>query len=855
MSLPVWVTPSDLGSYPQDYSFNLNPVIVNFSSRSGSRVILLNGSLPLGLSWSVVNSTIEISGVFDSSSTTLDSRFTFRIVQSDGLVADRTFVIKITQLPVEPNWTGQKTFLGYQNSVNTETYLLTAAVPHGEFVSYSLVLPVANMEIDQKSGLLTYTASVYSSSATLTFGVRATSTSTGLFNDIYLTIGIVVSPLDPRWVTSGGVKGTFFGGEYIDINLEAVDVSGATVEYSILSNSPEFPLNLSPLGNIYGRLPNVLSQQVYELTVRASSINGFSDESFSVIAVPSDLFSLLTWETPEDLGAINEGDYAGISVIASTQRKTVIVYNVTGGMLPPHLMLEKTSGTLVGFCEYHATSKTYYFDVTADDGYQQITKQFKITVNKIYGDQFFGASIPVFGDLRDRFAKEASNVRVRGAGTAIFYGITYPEDPPVMNIINGVVTGYKTPDDMVNRSGQWLKTLDLRIGSVDVANVSVGSNGLIYQNIVDMQLGSNSTVYSSSVYNTNVSTNGTVYPISIENIRKALIGNDGFIKGGSGKGCSLIPIIDWSTGAISGVTVINPGSGYLTPPEIQVSGSGRGAVLKSTLGLVSISVIDTGKGWNVGDKITIPGKVSNGHAVVEVTEIGTNGSLASFKILSPGSYLQVSSNNSTLIIQQDGESTARVSSVWGVIGVNVVEPGHGYQCGVEFDIDGSEILPPWQQSYSPIITIGEIPRIVSEDAVSVLNTSLSTLFGLKWQPNYIVFSWQGLRWSGTTSFDNEKTTFDGRATNFEEAEGPYVTVFDEDRTIFNDRSVTFDQNDPLFYDMTVTWGSTIVDSGSTVFDLYSTIFDSLRPRRSSNTLIRKIVMLQQRVYSGNNAVW
>jgi hypothetical protein len=770
-------------------------------------------------------------------------------------VADRTFFITITQLPIEPSWTGQKTFLGYQNTIDIERYQLTAIVPQGEFISYSLVSPIANMEIDQRSGLLTYTASSYSSSATLTFGVRATSDSTGLFNDIYLTIGIVVSPLDPRWITPGGVQGTFFGSEYVDINLEATDVSGATVVYSVLSSTPGFPLNLSPLGNIYGRLPNVLSQQVYEITVRASSINGFSDESFSIIAVPSDVFSLLTWETSDDLGSINEGSYASIPIIASTQRKTVIVYNVTGGILPPHLMLEKTNGSLVGFCEYHATSKTYYFDVTADDGYQQITKQFKVTVNKIYGDQFFGASIPVFGDLRDRFAKEASNVKVRGAGTSIFYGITYPEDPPTMNIINGITTGYKNPDDMVSRSNQWLKTLDLRIGAASAANTSIDSTSVIYQNIVDEQSGSNLTVYSSAVYNTNVSTNGIVYPISIENIRKSLVGNDGFIKGGSGSGCSLIPIIDWSTGAISGVTVINPGRGYLTPPDIQVSGSGRNAAVSATLGLVSIDIVDTGKGWIVGDTITIPGKVSKGYAIIEVTGIGTNGSLASFKILDKGSYLQVSSSDSILIIQKDGDATSRISPVWGVVGVNVVNPGDGYQCGVEFDIDGTEILPAWQQSYSPIISIGEIPIIVANDAASALNLSQSTTFGLKWQPNYIVFSWQGIRWTGTTSFDGERTTFDGGSTNFEESEGPYVTVFDEDRTIFNDRSVTFDQTDPLFYDMSMTWGSTIIDSGSTVFDLYSTIFDSMRPRRSSNTLIRKLIMLQQRVYSGNNAVW
>ena len=168
---------------------------------------------------------------------------------------------------------------------------------------------------------------------------------------------------------------------------------------------------------------------------------------------------------------------------------------------------------------------------------------------------------------------------------------------------------------------------------------------------------------------------------------------------------------------------------------------------------------------------------------------------------------------------------------------------------------GGEILPAWQTTYFTAIEVGEIPIFTANVAVNVLNYETTTLWGTPWQPTIMVMQWQGLRWLGSTTFDNNNTTWDGNNTRFQDTAGPLETVFDDNTEIFDNGTTIFDYQDPIAYDLYQVWGSTLVDAGTTVFDLYSTIFDSLGPRTYSNTRLQKWITTQNRIYSGNNAVW
>lgn len=867
MDFPSWATLPDLGTYSQDYSFDLNPILIGFSANAGSEIILLNGNLPSGLEWSYdgLSSTINITGVSLPNQATINGRFTFRISQTNGQVADRTFYLVLTPMPVLPSWENQESFLGYQGNSFPRSYQLTAEPPPGQHITYGLLSFPSGMSINPTTGLLTYNANVISTNTSVIFNVRAYASSTSSDKD--LSIDVVVNPLAPKWMTSPGSIGTYYGNEFIEFNFEATDVTGSDVVYSLISPPTGFQLSISSTGMLYGRFDNPISETTWTFTVRASSINGTTDRTFAVTLVPSDLYSLLVWETDGDLGEISEGQYVEFLIKASTERRTPIVYNVVGGMLPPHLMMNATGGITMGYIDYHAIDKTYIFDVRATDGYQTITRQFTLRVSKRYNDQFFGAYIPITGDLREQWAADASNIRAREPGTATINTITSLVDPPIMNIINGVVTGYQTPDQLVNQARPWLHTLGLQLGMVansGVMSLTYGSSSLtplisspmstLYREIVDQQAGSNVLVYSSAVYNTNVQTNGLVYPISIENIRKAFVGPNGYVTGGSGAGLVLQPVLDWNDGSLSDVLIINPGMDYNGPPQLTVTGSGQGASITAVLGLVGVEITDGGQGWQIGEVFSVPGNAPNGLARVLVTQVGTNGSISAISMVDPGDYKQIIATN-TISIYRDGTIACSIKPTWGIVKVNIVSGGSGYECGITIATNGGEILPPWQTSYFPAMEIGKIPLITANHAADTLNNEQQSLWGIPWNPNYMVFKWEGLRWVGSTTFDEDQTVFDGITTRFEETEDARLTVFDEQLTIFDNGLVSFDYYDPLWYDIWQVWGGTLIDEGTTVFDLYSTIFDALRPRRSSNTLVQKWITMQNRVYSGNNAVW
>jgi hypothetical protein len=851
---PVWDTLPALGTFEQSYSFDLTPIQISFGANLGTVVTLINGNLPAGLRYQVINNTINIYGAVTESTLEITGQFTFRLTQTNGSLADRTFSIILTPIPVAPSWVNQQTFLGYQTNVHIASYQLDATTTTGNHLNYSLFSPSIYTSVDQHTGILTCDANTIITNTTVTTVVQATDSVTGANSHLTIGIGIVVSAEPPIWITPAGtLGGTYYGNQFVEYVLQAEDPYSTYVTYELVSYSTGFPLKLpSPQppaesGLLYGTLPDVLADTVYTFTVTATSINGTSTRNFDIIVKPAVLQANFYWVTDTNLGSINEGQYITIGITAISERAKTIVYNVTGGLLPPHLMLGTTNGLIVGFCEYTAVNKTYYFDVTAYDGYEYLTQQFAITVDKIYSNQFFNSYIPVTGSLRDVWEADSSNIYVREPGTVVFDTVTNILNPPTMNVINGLITGYSTPDQILAVITPWWHELNLQIGAA--SNTTVLSNGLstVYRNIVDSQSGSNSIINSSYV------SGGYVYPQSIDNIRNALISQYPYVTSGSGSGFVMLPNLNYSNGSIASVTVLDSGSNYLSPPTIVVGGAGSGGILQAVLGLVMVSVYSSTTGWQVGTTFAVPGNDAITPAILTVVQIDLLGQIVSVEITSAGSYKEVGLVNTIPIF--NNASSVTVTLTWGVVAVDVVAGGSGYDCGITTNISGSEILPPWQSSYFPAIAVGELPLSTALLAANVLNYEPTTLWGTPWQPTVMIMQWQGLKWLGSTTFDNDTTTWDGNATRFQDTESPLETVFDDNTEIFDNGTTIFDYQDPLAYDLFQVWGTTLIDAGTTVFDLYSTIFDSLAPRTYSNTRLQKWINTQNRIYSGNNAVW
>ena len=849
MDLPQWITDSYLGNFKQDYSFDLNPILINFYASVGSKVSLLNGNLPIGLSWVQDPAQVRIYGASNYISLDTEYKFTFRIRQTDGTIADRTFIINLSALVAAPSWQNQPTFLGYQNNVEIATYQLTAIPPPGYHVFYNIASLSGNVTVDvtQNSGLLTVQGTSLAINPEIST-INVSATSAGMSNYLDLTVELLNSSAGPHWYTPAGSLGNFIGGTYVEIQLVAEDPSSALISYSLQSYDQNWAIFLSPTGVVYGRLVKPISDITTVFTVIASTFVGQTARTFSITINPVATAGIISGTTPSDLGEIEEATQVVVGISATSTSSGSILYNVTGGILPPHLILGTTDGVIQGFCEYHAVSKIYYFDITASNGYQSITRQFKLSVKKIYSDQYFGIDIPLTGDTKINFANDVANVSIREPGTIIIDRLSTQEIYPTLTIIDGLVTNLDPPSTIINSIKPWLYQLDLNFGSAGNSAVLSNNTTLVYRNITDNQ--SNSFPMVNSV---NSQPNIQIYPVSINNIRNALIGTYDFVSGGSGTGCLLDPVLDWSTGGLISVTVLNSGHGYLGAPNIEITGSGSSASAYSMLGIVSVKIENTGQSWKIGDEILITSGLYSTPARILVTNVGVNGEMLSIDILDQGNYQQVGS--SALISIASGSATATIGVSWGVSSVIVDSAGFGYECSINVKAVGYELLPSWQQTYQPVVVLGTMNETTTSQAVAILNNEVNTIWGTSWQPNYVVFRWQGLNWLGKMSLDNDLTTFDGDTTRFEDSYDAYLTVFDSDSTVIDKTSTIFDYNDPIAYDLFQVWGSTVIDAGTTAFDLYSTIFDSLPPRRTSNTLLRKWIKTTHKTYTSNNAVW
>ena len=841
---PVWTTPPYLGTFAQDYSFDLNPLIIFVGANPNTVITILNGSLPAGLKWTQVDNTVVISGAVIETSNNIDSHFTFRATQQNGTVADRTFLLNLTAIARAPSWNNQTTFLGYQSNISIVQYTLHATSESGNHILYDLPNHPGYANVNLQTGVFTLNANPFTSNVTVLTEVRATDSLTNTASNVNVTVNISTVH-GPLWVTPAGSLGEFHSNDFVEINLVAEDPFSPTLPvYHLQSN--QSTLNLSSAGLLYGTLPNVNTNTNYAINVIATSSNVSNNRLFSITNIPAIKNQEFYWATDSDLGSIDEGSIHTVSIRAITTRGTTILYNVTGGLLPPHMILGLTDGNLYGFVEYTAIDKIYYFDVTAYDGFQSIVRQFSLRVNKIFANQFINAYIPLTGSLRDRWITDSANIKVREPGKIIYDSITEIENYPSLEIISGLETGWATPQDIVHKIHPWFSQLTLQIGKA--ANTAVQSDGLsiIYRNIVDSQQGANVQITTSYI------PPATVYPISISNIRNALIQNYPWVQDANGQGLLLSSNVDFDTGAVLSVDIIDSGVGYVSAPILTVTGAGIGAKLQAVLGAVSFNIINSGYGWSVGQIFTIFGFNAIEQALLKVTEITVHGGISAAEIVSGGNYQQVGTEN--VIPVQSGSSYAVISLTFGIVNVVVTEAGENYQCGINITVGDGELLPSWQNSYSPIITSGKIPVATAQLACNVLNTEQNTLYGELWQPNYLVLQWQGLTYIGTTIFDENTTTFDGDTTRFLETQSAHITVFDEQHTIFDNEVTIFDYQDPLMYDLQLVWGGTLIDAGTTVFDLYSTIFDTLRPRTYSNTRIQRWINTTNKIYSGNNAV-
>ena len=487
MAIPYWISPANLGIYTDSYSFNINPLVVEWGGRTSTTVAQINGSLPDGLSWQVVGSNVEISGESTEVSQTSLSEITLRLTDPAGPVADRTFYIAITPVQTAPDWSGQSQFLGYASSGMTSTYNVLAHSTGTGPISYSIpaFAPPTGVSISATTGTITYSAPVVVADQTTSFTIRAQTGS--VYSDLNVSIDLLTVPHAPAWETHSGLIDLVTEAEFVEIDLMAYDSSGASITYALVNSTPGFPFTLTNTGLIYGHAPTLYATTVYQFTISATSADGSTNRTFDIIAEPVTVGSLLYWTSPAVIGTVPDGGFVTLDVSAYSARST-INYSLVGGILPRGLVLDRQSGLLSGYVEYQTRDREYIFDIQAADTVQTITQQFTLSVLRSTQYQYMNMTIPVEGSLKDLYYQYIGDTI---NSTWVPYSSTTPQSvlyTPFVQLIQGLNYAIDDPAAAVHFANLSLNTTELMIGATTNVNVSPTTT-LFYSPILDADSG------------------------------------------------------------------------------------------------------------------------------------------------------------------------------------------------------------------------------------------------------------------------------------------------------------------------------------------------------------------------------
>jgi hypothetical protein len=197
--------------------------------------------------------------------------------------------------------------------------------------------------------------------------------------------------------------------------------------------------------------------------------------------------------------------------------------------------------------------------------------------------------------------------------------------------------------------------------------------------------------------------------------------------GGTGMGATFVASI--ANGVVTGVSIVNPGTGYLAGQTVSLifsggtaSGSsasltaimshasGSGASIALTMGgpfdqyyaVVGATIVAAGTGYSPFTALTVLGGVPLAGHEAQLSPTITNGTLSAVSIVSQGAYFTNSAP--TVTITDTGD--------YYVSSVSIVNHGAGYSDTAEITSTGGGASIVTQAAFSPVVASGTIASVL-----------------------------------------------------------------------------------------------------------------------------------------------